>query len=107
MGKNHISGMVLRIRPKFWWMLAMGVRHNHTKYEFETHGWRSATGVTCGPPFQNLWKMAQKVAWLEHHPFSKLPASSGGLLHTLKRIPTFMATAMLFLADSVLCGFYV
>ena len=28
MGKNHISMVVLRIRPKFWWMLPMGVRDN-------------------------------------------------------------------------------
>ena len=33
MGENHSSVMVLRIRPKFWWMLPMGVRDNHTKYE--------------------------------------------------------------------------
>ena len=37
MGKNHSSVVVLRIRPKFWWMLPMGVRDNHTMYEPETH----------------------------------------------------------------------
>ena len=60
MGKNHSSVVVLRIRPKFWWMLPMGVRNNHTKDEPETQGWRSGTGVTRGGPlFQNLWKMAK------------------------------------------------
>ena len=55
MGKNHSSIMVLRIRPKFWWMLPMGVRDNHTKYEQETQWWRPGTGVaSAGPPFQNL-----------------------------------------------------
>ena len=36
MGKNHSSIVVLLIRPKFWWMLPMGVRDNHTKYGPET-----------------------------------------------------------------------
>ena len=54
MGKKHSSVVVLRIRPKFWWMLPMGVRDNHTKYEPETR-WRPGTGVaSIGPPFQNL-----------------------------------------------------
>ena len=57
MRKNHSSIVVLRIRPKFWSMLPMGVRENYTKYEPETQVWRSGTGVTRGgPPFQNLWK---------------------------------------------------
>ena len=55
MGKNHISVVVLRIWPKFWWMLPMGVRDNHTKYEPETQRWRPRTGVArTGTPFQNL-----------------------------------------------------
>ena len=33
MGGNHSSVVVLRIRQFFWWMLPMGVRDNHTKYE--------------------------------------------------------------------------
>ena len=55
MGKNHSSVVVLRIRPKFWWMLPMGVRDNHTKYEPETQPWQSGMGVTsAGSPFQNM-----------------------------------------------------
>ena len=55
MGKNHSSIVVLRIRPKFWWMLPMGVRDNHTRYEPETQRWRPGTGIACaGPPFQHL-----------------------------------------------------
>ena len=55
MGKNHSSTMVLRIRPQFWWMLPMGVRDNHTKYEPETQRSRPGTGVaSAGPPFQNM-----------------------------------------------------
>ena len=55
MGKNHSSVVVLRIQPKLWWMLPMGVRDNHTKYELETQRWRPGTGVaSAGPPFRNL-----------------------------------------------------
>ena len=55
MGKTHISVVVLRIGPKIWWMLPMGARDNHTKYEPQTQRWRSGTGITsAGPPFQNL-----------------------------------------------------
>ena len=55
MGKNHSSVVVLRIQPKFWWLLPMGVRDNHTKYERETQRWRPRTGVaSAAPPFQNL-----------------------------------------------------
>ena len=55
MGKNHSSIVVLRIRPKFCWMLPMGVRDNHTKYEPQTQQWQPGMGVAgAGPPFQNL-----------------------------------------------------
>ena len=54
-GGNHSSVVVLSIRPKFWWMLPMGVRDNHTKYEPKTQRWRLGTGVaSTGTPFQNL-----------------------------------------------------
>ena len=31
MGQNQNSIIVLQIWPKFWWMIAMGVKYNHTK----------------------------------------------------------------------------
>ena len=40
MGKNHSSIVVLRIWPKFWWILPMGTRDNHTKCELEIERWR-------------------------------------------------------------------
>ena len=33
MDKNHNSVVVLRIPPRLWWMMLMGVKDNHTKYE--------------------------------------------------------------------------
>ena len=44
MGKNQ-SVVVLHIRLKFWWMIPMGVRDNHTKFEPETQWWRPGMGV--------------------------------------------------------------
>ena len=55
MGENHAYGVVLRIQPKFWWMLPMGVRDNHTKYAQQTQWWQPEMGAAhAGPPFQNL-----------------------------------------------------
>ena len=44
MGKNQNSVVVLQIRLKFWWMIPMGVKYNHTKFEQETQRWRPGTG---------------------------------------------------------------
>ena len=55
MGKNQNSVVVLQIRMKFSWMIPMGVKYNHTKFEQETQRWRPATGFASGgPQFQKL-----------------------------------------------------
>ena len=55
MGNNHSSVVVLRIGPKFWWMLPMGLRDSRAKYAPETQRGRSETGVASArPPFQNM-----------------------------------------------------
>ena len=55
MGENQNSVVVLRIRLKFWWMIPIGVRDNHTKFEPETQRWRPGAGVASGGPwFQKL-----------------------------------------------------
>ena len=48
MGKNQNSVVVLWIWVKFWWMIPMGVRDNHTKIEQETHRWQPETAVARG-----------------------------------------------------------
>ena len=65
MGKNQNSVVVLRIRLKFWWMIPMGVKYNHTEFEQETQRWRPGTGFASGGPrFQNMSKMARKCLFL-------------------------------------------
>ena len=55
MGKNQNSVVVLWIWLKFWCMIPMGVKYNHTKFERETRQWRPATGFASGGPrFQKL-----------------------------------------------------
>ena len=55
MAKNQNSIVVLRIRVKFWWMIPMGVKYNHIKFEQETQQWRPGTGSASGGPlFQKL-----------------------------------------------------
>ena len=55
MGKNQNSVVALWIWLKFWCMIPMGVRDNHTKFEQETQRWRPGTAVASGgPQFQKL-----------------------------------------------------
>ena len=55
MGKNQNSVMVLWIWLKFWCMIPMGVKYNHTKFERETQRWQPGTAVASGgPQFQEL-----------------------------------------------------
>ena len=55
MGQNQKSVVVLWIWLKFWWMIPMSVRYNHTKYEQGTRRWRPGTGSASGQPqFQKL-----------------------------------------------------
>ena len=72
MGKNQNSVVVLQIRVKFWCMIPMGVKYNHTKFEQETQRWRPGAGFASGgPQFQKMqfraknshfW--AKKVLWI-------------------------------------------
>ena len=65
MGGNQNSVVVLRIRLKFWYMIPMGVKYNHTEFEQETQRWRPGTRFASGGPrFQNLSKMAKKCHFL-------------------------------------------
>ena len=38
MGKNQNSVVGVQIRVKFWWMIPMGVKYNHTKIEQDISG---------------------------------------------------------------------
>ena len=50
MGKNQTSVVVLQIQVKFLWVIPMGVKYNHTKFEQETQRWRPGTGFASGGP---------------------------------------------------------
>ena len=55
MAKNQNSVVVFWIWLKFWCMIPMGARDNHTKFEQETQWWRPGTVVASGGPrFQKL-----------------------------------------------------
>ena len=45
MGKNQDSVVVLQIRLKFWWMIPMGVKYNHTKFEQENSTVAATNGI--------------------------------------------------------------
>ena len=60
MGQNQNSVVVFWIRVKFWWMIPMGVKYNHTKFERETRRWWPGTGFASGgPQFQKLQSRAK------------------------------------------------
>ena len=70
MAKNQNSVVVLQIRLKFWWMIPMGVKHNHTKFEQETQRWRPGKGFPSGgPQFQKLqFKAKNSHFWAKKAP---------------------------------------
>ena len=67
MGKNRNSVVVLQLWVKFWWMIPLGVKYNHTKFEQETQRWRPGTGFASGgPQFQKLQFRAKNTHfWAE------------------------------------------
>ena len=83
MGKNQISVVVLWIWLKFWWMIPLGVKYNHTKLEQETQRWRLGTGFASGgPQFQKLQFRAQNSHFwakkaLEHIQNSQTKGNGG------------------------------
>ena len=50
MGKNHNSVVVFQIQLKFWWMIPISVKLNHTKFEPKTQRHRLGMGVGSGQP---------------------------------------------------------
>ena len=60
----------------YLWVLPMGVRDNHKKYELQSLRWRTRTAVaSTGPPFQNLRFRAEiNLFW----PKTALELAEGG-----------------------------
>ena len=65
MDKNQNSVVGVQIRVKFWWMIPMGVKYNHTKFEQGTQRWRPERDLqvadlafkncTLGPKNSHFW----------------------------------------------------
>ena len=85
MGKNQNSVVVLQIKLKFWWMVPMGVKYNHTKFEQETQRWRPGTGFASGRPhFQKLqFRAKNSHFWAKKSPgtYSKRPNEGKRWVH--------------------------
>ena len=100
MGKNQNSVVVLHIRLKFWWMIPMGVKYNHTKFEQENQRWRPGMGVASGGHrFQKLQFRAKKQPFLgQNSPrtHSKRPNKGKVWVHSM--------CALTFLCQRALCG---
>ena len=82
MGKNQNSVMVFWIWLKFWCMIPMGVKYNHTKFEQKTQRWRQGTGFASGrPQFQLQFRAKNRHFWakkaLEHIQNGQTKGNSG------------------------------
>ena len=55
MGENQNFAVLLQILVKFWWMISMGVKYNHTNFGQKNQRWRPRTRFASGgPQFQKL-----------------------------------------------------
>ena len=86
MAKNQNSVVVLCIWLKFWCMIPMGVKYNHTKFEQETQRWRPGTGFASGgPQFQKLqFRAKNSHFWAQKSPgtHSKRPNEGKRWVHS-------------------------
>ena len=53
MGKNQNSVVALWVRWKFWWMIPMGVKYNHKKFQRLNGGGRERDSQVVGLSFKN------------------------------------------------------
>ena len=89
---SRISPEYLLITPRsvLWWKVQLVLKHNllplsYTSLPIDFHQWQCIGYL------------------LECHTFSRLPHSSGKLLHTSYRFPTSMATALISIHGHSLC----
>ena len=106
MGKNQISVVVLQIGVKFWCMIPMGVKYNHTKFERETQRWRPGTGFASGgPQFQKLhFRAKNSHLWAKkalEHIQNGQTKGNGGYIHVRLDLP--VSTSSLRPSNSMIC----
>ena len=103
MDKNQNSVVVLHIWVKFWWMIPMGVKYNHTKFEQETQQWRPGTGFASGgPQFQKLQFRAKKKPFLgRKKPWNTFKTAEQR--ETVVRLDFPVSTSSLRPSNSMIC----
>ena len=106
MAKTQNSVVVLQIRVKFWWMIPMGVKYNHTKFEQETQRWRPGTGFASGgPQFQKLHFRAQNSHFWAKKPWNTFKTAKQretvGTLYVQLDFP--VSTSSLRPSNSMIC----
>ena len=107
MGKNQNSVVVLRIWLKFWWMIPMGVRDNHTKFEQKLNGGgREQLSQVADPQFQKLQFRAKNSHFLgQNSPRNTFKTAKQrervGTLYVRLDFP--VSTSSLQLSNSMIC----
>ena len=106
MGQIQNFFVVLWIAMKFWWMIPMGVKYNHTKFEQETQRWRPGTGFASGGPrFQKLQFRAKMVIFGPKMPWNTFKTAKRretvSTLHVRLDFP--VSTSSLPPSNSMIC----
>ena len=99
MGKNQNSVVVLRIWLKFWWMIPMGVRDNHTKFEQKPNGGgREQLSHVVDLSFKNCNLGPKTAIFGQNSPrtHSKRPNEGKGWVHSM--------CGLTFPCQRALCG---
>ena len=89
---------------KFWCMIPMGVKYNHTRFERETRRWQSGTGFASGgPQFQKLqFRAKNSHCWAKRNTFKMAKRREMvGTLHVQLDFP--VSTSSLRPSNSMIC----
>ena len=106
MGKSQSSVVVLQIQVKFWWMIPMCVKYNHTKFEQENQRWRPGSGFASGrPQFPKLQFRAKNSHFWAKKAWNTFKAAKRretvGTLHV--RLDFSVSTSSLRPSNSMIC----
>ena len=106
MGKNQISVVVLQNRVKFWWMIPMGVKYNHTKFEQITQRWRPGHDSQMADlSFKNCSLGPKPAIFGPKMPWNTFKTAKGretvGTLHV--RLDLSVSTSSLPPSNSMIC----
>ena len=105
MGKNQKSVVVLWIWLKFWCMIPMGVKYNHTKFEQKTQRWRERDSQLADLSFKSCSSGPKTAIFGPKKPWNTFKTAKRreavGTLHMQLDFP--VSTSSLRPSNSMIC----